>query len=464
MRKILALVRLNLTHIRHDRGAIFSMVLLPVVLTSLLGVLFGGTAGSDTKVPIAFVDHDNTVYSRRVETLLERAKGFEVATVSESEATKRVADNKVAAVVIVPQGFGTAAEDTMREAVVRGGYASPATARIEIIKGSDPTRVIAIEQVIGGIVDRLNADREAAWATYNTLVAAREKLLATPLRLVFPASNRGAMGPYALALSPQVLATPIGKLPTPVRSAVASVFPGLREIPSIAALNAAADKQWDPAPVSVKLTAVKASSQRGQSTIATGYNQYSLGMTIWFVLMLVLGNAESLLEERENGTLPRLLTTPTPRAQVLGGKVGGVYVVGIVQAAILITFGALVFHVEWGSDPVATGLLIGTFTLAATGLAIMVSAVARTRSQAAGLTPVLAVSLSMLGGCVWPIEIVPPFMKVIALFTPTGWAMKGLTDVVVRNQGIQAAVLPTMMLLIFAAVFFVVGLTRFRWE
>jgi ABC-2 type transport system permease protein len=214
----------------------------------------------------------------------------------------------------------------------------------------------------------------------------------------------------------------------------------------------------------VKLTAVKASTERGDSIIATGYGQYSLGMTIWFVLMLVLGNAESLLEERENGTLPRLLTTPTPRAQVLGGKVGGVYTIGIVQAAILITFSALVFSVDWGTDPLATSLLIGTFTLAATGLAIMVAATARTREQAGGLGPVIAMSLAMLGGCVWPIEVVPPFMKIIALFTPTGWAMAGLTDVVVRNQGLQAAIIPSLVLLGFSAVFFLIGLTRFRWE
>jgi ABC-type Na+ efflux pump permease subunit len=64
----------------------------------------------------------------------------------------------------------------------------------------------------------------------------------------------------------------------------------------------------------VKLVAVKASEKRGESILATGFNQSSMGMTVWFVLMLVLGNAESLLEERENGTLPRLLTTPNRRS------------------------------------------------------------------------------------------------------------------------------------------------------
>jgi ABC-type Na+ efflux pump permease subunit len=452
MRKILALVWLNLTHIRHDRGAILSMTVLPIVLTTLLGVMFGGAAGGgEGKLPVGLVDNDRSTYSRKVESLLAREKGYEVSNLSAAEAERKVADNDLAAVVIVPAGFGASMETTDSTA------ASRAALKLELVKGSDPVRFIAVQEVVRGIATRLSVDRASAAVALKLLDDARAAFLRTPL---------GALPGFApsAATPPQLARVAIQDLPAPLRTEIASGIPGLAAPQSAVDLLTTADEKWDPPPVSVKLTAIKASSERGDTMIATGYNQYSLGMTIWFVLMLVLGNAESLLEERENGTLPRLLTTPTPRAQVLGGKVAGVYSVGIVQAAILVSFGALVFNVDWGTDPLATGLLIGTFTLAATGLAIMVSAIARTRSQAAGLGPVLAVSLSMLGGCVWPIEIVPPFMKVIALFTPTGWAMAGLTDVVVRNQGLQAALLPSLVLLGFSAVFFLVGLTRFRWE
>ncbi len=411
MRKLLALVRLNLTHLRHDRGALLSMTLLPILLTTILGVMFGGGA-SDSAVPVAFVDADRSVYSKRVEALVKREKGFEVKVLGAAAAEKEVADNKVAAAVIVPKGFGASLEAS-------GSASSLPVAQIQIIKGSDPQQLLAIQEVVRGVATRLSADRLAATAAQGAWADAARKVR-------------------------------FGDLVVPA--------------PSTADLVAKADAKWDPPPVSVKLVAVKASHERGSSIIATGYNQYSLGMTLWFVLMLVLTNAESLLEERENGTLPRLLTTPTPRSQVLGGKVAGVYSIGIVQAAILITFSALAFKVDWGGDPFATALLIGTFTLAATGLAIMVAATARTRQQAGGLAPILAMSLSMLGGCIWPIEIVPPVMKLIALFTPTGWAMRGLTNVVVRNQGLPAAIVPSLVLVGFAAVFFLVGLTRFRWE
>ncbi len=402
---------------------------------------------------MGFVDNDRTAYSRRVENLLEREKGYDIQKLSASAAEKKVADNALVAVVIVPAGFGASIESTA--AAAKGG--ETAAPRIELVKGTDAVRFIAVQEVVRGIATRLSVDRASAEVALSLMSDARTQFLRTPL---------GRLPGFATstAMPPQLAGIAVGDLPAPVRSRIASAVPGLEQSPTTVELIDTADKKWDPAPVSVKLVAVKAATERGDTILATGYSQYSLGMTIWFVLMLVLGNAESLLEERENGTLPRLLTTPTPRAQVLGGKVGGVYSVGIVQAAILITFGALAFGVDWGSSPLATGLLVATFTLAATGLAIMVAATARTREQASGLGPVIAMSLSMLGGCIWPIEIVPPFMKVIALFTPTGWAMAGLTDVVVRNQGMQAAILPSVVLLGFSAVFFLVGLTRFRWE
>ncbi len=451
MRKFLALVRLNLLHIRHDRGAILSMTVLPIMLTTLLGVMFGGQDTGQGKVPVGFVDKDRSAYSKRVETLLEREKGYKLQALSAAEAEAKIADNDLAAVVIVPAGFGASMESTVNTSE------SSEARQIELVKGSDAVRFIAVQEVVRGIATRLSVDRATAEIALKLLDDARAEFLRTPL------GRLPGFAPSA-ATPPPLAGVAIQDLPAPVRASIASGVPGLASPASTALLISAADKKWDPAPVAVKLTAVKASTERGDSIIATGYGQYSLGMTIWFVLMLVLGNAESLLEERENGTLPRLLTTPTPRAQVLGGKVGGVYTIGIVQAAILITFSALVFSVDWGGDPLATSLLIGTFTLAATGLAIMVAATARTREQAGGLGPVIAMSLAMLGGCVWPIEIVPPFMKIIALFTPTGWAMAGLTDVVVRNQGLQAAILPSLVLLGFSAVFFLVGLTRFRWE
>lgn len=70
----------------------------------------------------------------------------------------------------------------------------------------------------------------------------------------------------------------------------------------------------------------------------------------------------------------------------------------------------------------------------------------------------------MLGGAYWPLDIVSPAMRTVAMMTSTGWAMTGLTDVVVRYQGAAQAILPSAVLLGMAAVFLGVGIFRLKLE
>jgi ABC-2 type transport system permease protein len=203
---------------------------------------------------------------------------------------------------------------------------------------------------------------------------------------------------------------------------------------------------------------------RGNSDQAMGFQQYSLGFTLMFMLFMGLGAAGGFLDEREQGTLSRLLTTPTSKAVLVIGKVVGIYATVILQAAIMIGFGVLVFHVPWDDDPLGVIMIISTFGLAATGLGIMISALARTRGQVSAITAVGAVSMAMLGGAYWPLDIVGPVMRTLAMFTPVGWAMVGLTDIVVRAQGPVQAILPSSVLLGMATVFLAVGVSRLKME
>jgi ABC-2 type transport system permease protein len=228
---------------------------------------------------------------------------------------------------------------------------------------------------------------------------------------------------------------------------------------------AAADRLWEPTPpVSVSGQTVVASEVRGDSEFASGSTQSSAGFTVMFIMFVTFGGASGILEEREQGTLRRLLITPNRKSQLIVGKILGIVITAVLQAAILVGIGAVFFGVPWGSDPLAVTLLLLSYILAVTGLAILVSSVVRSRDQLSGLMPLLAVGLSMLGGSFWPLQIVSPFMQTIAKLTPTGWAMIGLTDVVARNQGMEAAVVPTLVLLGFAAVSLFLGARMLRFE
>ncbi len=243
---------------------------------------------------------------------------------------------------------------------------------------------------------------------------------------------------------------------------VVSMAPGLKEFDAV---YASADKQWDPKPpIFASGTTVVASEVRGDSVLAEGATLSSIGFTVWFILFMTFGSAGGILEEREQGTLRRLLVAPITRGTIVSGKIVGIVLAASVQAFILVTVGALVFGVPWGRDPLPVFVVLGSYILAGTGLAVLVSALVRTRDQLSGLSPLISTGLAMLGGCLWPIEIVAPLMQTIAKLTPTGWAVMGLTDVVARNQGMEAALVPSLVLLSFAGVSLFLGSRLLRFE
>ena len=226
-----------------------------------------------------------------------------------------------------------------------------------------------------------------------------------------------------------------------------------------------ADDFWSPdPPVGVEARTVLSTEERANELDAPTNTYQSLGFTVFFVLMVALGSAGGILEEREIGTLRRLLATPVRRAEVLIGKTLGVALVASFEAALLVGFGTLVFRVPWGSDPLPVVMILGALVFASTGIGVMISALVRTRNQMSAVTPVLSTALAMLGGCYWPIEITSPLMQTIAKVTPTGQAMAALRDVVARGMGVEAAVVPVGILLGTAVVTLAIGMTRLRLE
>jgi len=226
-----------------------------------------------------------------------------------------------------------------------------------------------------------------------------------------------------------------------------------------------ADGFWAPdPPVGVQARVVLATQARANELRSPPNTQYSLGFTVFFVMMVALGSAGGILEEREIGTLRRLLAAPVGRSQILAGKTVGVAAVASFEALLLVGFGALVFGVPWGSDPLPVALVLGALVLASTGMGVMISALVRTRGQMSAITPVLSTAFAMLGGCYWPIEITSPLMQQIARLTPTGWAMIGLKNVVARGMGIEAVIVPVAVLLLIGVVCLAIGIPRLKLE
>jgi ABC-2 type transport system permease protein len=190
----------------------------------------------------------------------------------------------------------------------------------------------------------------------------------------------------------------------------------------------------------------------------------SAGQLITWVFIPLIGISASFAYERQRGTLRRLLISPTGKGTFLLGSILGNMLWALVQMTLLVSFGVLVMNVNWARDPAALATMMIASTLAAASLGTMLGAFVKTESQANGLSIMLGMVMALLGGCWYPIELFPAAVRTAVQIFPTTWAMQGMLGVIQRGQGVTGILPEAGVLLGFAALFFAIGILRFRYE
>ena len=195
----------------------------------------------------------------------------------------------------------------------------------------------------------------------------------------------------------------------------------------------------------------------------TSTEQNVPGYTIFGVFFIVLTLASGFIHEKRDGTFQRILTAPVSKTSILVGKLLPFYMVNLMQISIMFLIGVIVFGMDLGHIP---ALILVSLALSATanGMGLFVAAICRTEAQVNGLSVLLAVTLSALGGMMVPTFLMPGFMKSLSFFTPHAWALRGHQDVIIRGLGLGDVLPETGVLLLFAAFFFVIALWRFRFD
>ncbi|MGQ9854812.1 MAG: ABC transporter permease [Candidatus Oleimicrobiaceae bacterium] len=194
------------------------------------------------------------------------------------------------------------------------------------------------------------------------------------------------------------------------------------------------------------------------------FQQNVPGYTIYGIFWIVSLLAGSVLQEKREGTFRRLLVAPMNRAVMLAGKLLPYYVINLIQLAIMLGASSLLFGMSLGYSP--AGLVVVSLAAAATatGLGVLVSALARTEAQVGGLTVLLLLTLSALGGCFVPRFIMPEWLRTIGLVAPHAWALDAYQDLLVRGYGLLEVLPKVGALAAFAVAFFGIGVWRFRFE
>jgi ABC-2 type transport system permease protein len=252
-----------------------------------------------------------------------------------------------------------------------------------------------------------------------------------------------------------LVADPTEGATTAVRSAVAGVLN--REAAVVAAarfataevggpieanLEAARRLQGSAATVGVELRTIGTEVERTTSRFA--YTAPS--NLVLFVFVNSLAAAAALVETRRLGVSRRMLAMPVSGRTILAGEALGRFALALLQAGLILAVGGLLFDVDWGDPPGAIALTL-VFVLLSTGAGMLVGALARTGDQASSIGPPIGIAFGMLGGCMWPLEVVGDTVRTIGHAVPHAWAMDAWNDLIFDGEGL-AAIAPELAVLL----------------
>lgn len=412
MRKLFLIGLKDLQLMFRDRAALTFMLLAPFLLTIGMGFVTGRFSGGSTgisDIPVVIVNLDNDQLGNALVDLFnseDMADLMEPTASDSPEAARQLIDsNQASAAVIIPEGFTRSiipAQGTM----FNPNAVTPEAVQIEVYANpSRPTGAGIVKAIVDEFVSRVEEGRTSGMTSIVGLM------------------QSGLLNPQNAETEARAL------------------FENVEETESTA-ITLKTDKEGAAA-VEFDLLAY-----------------FAPGMALMFLMYTVSYGGRSILAERAQGTLPRLMISPTHTAQVLGGKVLGIFFMGVAQVGILILASAVFFQVKWG-DPLGMIALILAAVFGAAGWGMLITAFARTPAQVGSTGSAIMLIFGILGGSFINLEQFPPLMQTISKITPNAWGLDGFTTLALGGT-LKNLTEPITALLIMGAVLFGIAVLLFN--
>jgi len=401
MKKLLNIALNELLLLRKDRMAAVWMIILPLAMTTIMGLVFGGFGGESEPVAIDLpvVDHDGGEMAAMVLDILSQTENLQVETEYDEETARQlVTDGQRAGAVVIPSDFSTA---------ITSGQ--PTALELVVVPGGQTTPLL--EGMVRGVT--------SGFSNVQTTVE------------VAISEVQRATGSYDLdyeGIANRVVATTLERLEDP--------------------------------PVQAQITTV-GSAEEEEFDI---FGQVVPGYAVMFAMFTVLSAAGGILEEKERGTFKRLLIAPIPQWSLLGGKLLAQFLMGVGQIALMFLAGALVFHVKLGSSLLGLALITLATCWATTSLGILLVAVIRSRKQLHPITTLVILGSSAIGGSWYPLFLMPKGVQQVARVTLVAWAMEGYNRLMILGGSLSDVWVDIGVLVLYGAVCFGVGLKLFRFK
>jgi ABC-2 type transport system permease protein len=184
-----------------------------------------------------------------------------------------------------------------------------------------------------------------------------------------------------------------------------------------------------------------------------------IAMNVMMSGLTALGAA--LARERESGTLAGVLMAPIARTAIILGKTISFTIRNLFQGAITITMAILIFGITIRGNPllIAGILVIGTVSFL--GLGIVATAITKEQESAQLILGLLQFPMMFLSGVLFPIEQMPSFLQSVSKVLPLTYAVDALRKVMILGAGIDAVILPIIILIALGIVTMTLGVPLF---
>lgn len=212
-----------------------------------------------------------------------------------------------------------------------------------------------------------------------------------------------------------------------------------------------------------ELISVKIKQAGKLKTIPSGFNHSVPGTTVMFLLFTVLMyGGINLLEERRQGQLERIILTPATYTALIGGKWVNRLMIGMLQIILMFSAGRLIFGVYLGESIPALFLVSLFFCGSIAGLSILLGCLIQKEEILIVLNILVANLMAALGGCWWPLELVPEGLRTASFIFPTGWTMDAFHKLISFGYGFQEIIPHIAFLALFSLVFLFLAVKFFK--
>jgi len=414
MKKLFLIGIKDLKLVFRDRPALIFMLLAPFLLTIGMGFVtgrFSGSASGLSDIPVIIVNLDN---DRLGDALADVFSSQDLADLMEPtasrfadpEAARHLIDNDQAtAAIIIPEGF-TRSIIPSAGTIFDPNSVQPEPVKIEVYANpSRPTSSGVVKAIVDEFVSRVEEGRTSGMTSIVQLMSS------------------GLLDPQNAA------------------SEALDLFQNVDESQGMA--------------ITLK------TNTEGAAAIEFDILAYMApAMALMFLMYTVSYGGRSILVERSQGTLPRLLVSPTSNTQVLGGKVLGIFFTGVAQVGILILASSVFFGVKWG-DALGLAVLILAAVFGATGWGMLLTALARSPAQIGSIGSAMMLIFGILGGSFINLDQMPPLVKTLSKITPNAWGLDGFSTLALGGT-LPNLMKPITALLIMGAVLFGIAVVLFN--